>query len=56
MHMLFTNFSCGLFCSDIEWQASNSSTQSMKENWAIIITPYFYRILIILFVMQDTFK
>ena len=32
----FTNFSCGLFGFDIEWQASNSSTQSTKGNRGII--------------------
>ena len=32
----FTNFSCGLFRFDIEWQASNNSAQSTKGNQAIL--------------------
>ena len=31
----FTDFSCGLFDFDIEWQACNSSAQSTKGNGAI---------------------
>ena len=35
LECFFTDFSCGLFGFDIEWQASNSSAQSMKGNRAI---------------------
>ena len=34
--MLFTDFTCGLFGFDIEWQASNSCVQSTKGNRAIL--------------------